>query len=66
KNMKLAKALQEKEMDVRLLDRHLGEGKLTKSEVDTYLSKLDDDQGNFEKVDADVAEVESASEITEQ
>jgi hypothetical protein len=64
--MKLAKALQEKEMDVRLLDRHLGEGKLTKSEVDTYLSKLDDDQGNFEKVDADVAEVESASEITEQ
>ena len=64
--MKLAMALQEKEMDVRLLDRHLGAGKLTKSEVDTYLSKLDDDQGNFEKVDADVAEVESASEITEQ
>ena len=48
--MKLAKALNEKMMDVRLVDRLMAQGKITKEEFDKHISKLDDDQGNFEQV----------------
>lgn len=48
--MKLAKALNEKVMDVRLMDRLMAEGKLSKSQVDEYLSKLDDCEGSYEQV----------------
>lgn len=48
--MKLAKALEEKTMDIRLQDRLLAEGKLSKAEVDSYLSKIVDDEGNYEVV----------------
>ena len=51
--MKLAKALEEKMLDVRLMDRLLAEGKLTKSQVDEHIAKLEDSEGRYEKVDAD-------------
>lgn len=42
--MKLAKALDEKIMDVRLRDKLMAEGKLTKAQVDEYLNKVPDDR----------------------
>ena len=48
--MKLAKALNEKVMDVRLMDRLVAEGKLQKSEVDEYLNNLEDCEGSYEQV----------------
>lgn len=48
--MKLAKALNEKTMDVRLVDRLLAEGKITKAQVDEYLAKIEDSEGQYEKV----------------
>lgn len=42
--MKLAKALDEKIMDVRLRDKLMAEGKLTKTQVDEYLNKVPDDR----------------------
>lgn len=41
--MRLARALEEKLMDVRLRDKLLGEGKVTKEQVETYLNSLSDD-----------------------
>lgn len=61
--MKLAMALEEKNMDVRLLDRLLAEGKVTKSQVDEYLNNLEDDEGNYEVVDH--TSKSESSEITE-
>jgi hypothetical protein len=48
--MKLRIALEEKEMDVRLRDRFVAEGKTTAKDVDAYLQGLPDEEGNFEKV----------------
>lgn len=48
--MKLAKALNEKTMDVRLVDRLLAEGKITKAEVDEYLKNIEDSEGSYERV----------------
>ncbi len=48
--MKLAKALNEKVMYVRLMDRLMAEGKLSKSQVDEYLKNLDDCEGSYEQV----------------
>lgn len=42
--MKLAKALDEKIMDIRLRDKLMAEGKLTKAQVDEYLNKVTDDR----------------------
>ncbi len=50
--MKLAEALKEKTLDVRLMDRLLAEGKLTKAQVDEYLANLADDEGNYETIDS--------------
>lgn len=50
-DMKLAKALEEKMLDVRLVDRLLAEGKITKAEVDAYMANLEDDEGNYETVE---------------
>lgn len=41
--MRLARALQEKLMDVRLRDKLLAEGKVTKEQVKEYLGSLPDD-----------------------
>lgn len=49
--MKLKEALKEKLMDVRLVDKLLAEGKITKEEYDKYKNSLQDEEGNYEKVD---------------
>lgn len=56
--MKLRIAMDDKKMDVRLRDRFLTEGLVTKADLDTYLNQLSDDEGNYEKV-------EDKKEITE-
>lgn len=48
--MKLRIALEEKEMDVRLRDRFVAEGKTTSKDVDSYLQALPDEEGNFERL----------------
>ena len=48
--MKLRIALEEKEMDVRLRDRLVAEGKKTTHDVETYLNSLNDEEGNYEKL----------------
>lgn len=48
--MKLAKALDDKKLDIRLLDRLLAEGKITKSELDEYLKNLPDESTNSQPV----------------
>jgi len=40
--MRIANALKEKLMDVRLRDKLIAEGKVTKEEVEKYLHELDD------------------------
>lgn len=49
--MKLKMALDEKLLDLRLRDRLIAEGKLTKAELDKYLASLNDDSANSENVD---------------
>lgn len=48
--MKLRIALEDKEMDVRLRDRFVAEGKTTSKDVESYLNSLPDEEGNYEKV----------------
>ena len=45
--MLLSKALQEKTMDIRLQDKLLAEGKLTKEQIKKYLGALPDDTKNM-------------------
>lgn len=45
--MRLCDALTQKEMDVRLRDRHLAEGKIKSADVETYLNSLTDDESNL-------------------
>ena len=42
--MRLNKALEDKQLDVRLRDKLITEGKLPKSKVDEYYKSLPDDQ----------------------
>jgi polyhydroxyalkanoate synthesis regulator phasin len=44
--MRLSRALDEKLMDVRLRDKLVGEGKLSKEQVQKYLDGLSDEQKN--------------------
>lgn len=53
--MKLKMALDEKVLDVRLRDRLVSEGKLTKAELDKYLASLNDDSANAENVNDESA-----------
>lgn len=46
--MRLAKALEEKLLDLRLRDKLIAEGKVTKTQVEEYLKKLSDDEENSE------------------
>ena len=45
--MSLHNALKDKLLDVRLRDKLLAEGKLTKADVEKYLSALSDEAGNY-------------------
>lgn len=42
--MRLSRALEEKLMDVRMRDKLLSEGKVTKQQVEEFLASLPDDQ----------------------
>lgn len=53
--MKLKMALDEKVLDLRLRDRLVAEGKLTKAELDKYLASLGDDSANSENVNDESA-----------
>ena len=46
--MSLSEGLKEKVLDVRLREKLLREGKLTKAQLDEYMNSLGDDEGNSE------------------
>ena len=54
--MKLAKALNEKVLDIRLQDRLLAEGKITKAEVDKAMNDLEDCEGSYERLGSSAQE----------
>jgi polyhydroxyalkanoate synthesis regulator phasin len=54
--MRLSRALQEKLMDVRLRDKLIGEGKVSKEEVQKYLDGLADDAKNATYTDTEEEE----------
>ncbi len=49
--MKLRMALDDKMLDLRLRDRLVSEGKVTKAQVDEFLTGLSDEEGNYIHVD---------------
>jgi len=49
--MRLSRALQEKVLDLRLRDKLIAEGKVTKAQVEEYLNSLNDDQTNVTTTD---------------
>ncbi len=49
--MRLARALNNKKMDLRLRDKLIHEGKITKSQLSEFLTSLPDDQVNATTVD---------------
>ncbi len=50
--MQLSRALQDKLLDIRLRDKLVAEGKLTKAQVDEFLKSLGDDDSNMTLTDA--------------
>lgn len=61
--MRLARALNDKKMDLRLRDKLVHEGKITKGQLDEFLNALPDDSANATTVDQ--ATDKSASDSTE-
>ncbi len=49
--MKLAEALENKKFDVRLLDRYLADGKISKVEYEKYIAALEDATTIAQEVD---------------
>ncbi|GEM_PF-1028185 len=45
--MRLSKALQDKELDKRLRDKLVAEGKLSKADVENFINNLPDDAVNM-------------------
>jgi hypothetical protein len=45
--MRLGEALLDKNLDVRLRDKHLTDGKISASEVKKYTEALPDEEGNY-------------------
>ena len=60
--MRLCDALKEKELDLRIRDRHLAEGKLRPQEVEIYLKSLVDERKNLVELSSQST---SSSSITE-
>ncbi len=54
--MKLRMALDAKMQDVRLRDRLLSDGKITKAEIQTYLDNLADDEGSYVRIGEETPE----------
>jgi polyhydroxyalkanoate synthesis regulator phasin len=50
--MRLGRALKEKLMDVRVRDKLVAEGKLTKEEVQKFIDSLPDDSENVSYTDS--------------
>lgn len=52
--MKLKLALDEKLLDIRLRDRLLAEGKISKADIDKYMSSLEEESpSNYERLGGD-------------
>ena len=51
--MKLRQALEDKELDLRLIDRLVAEGKITTEAVDKHLAGLPDEEGNYIRLDSE-------------
>ena len=49
--MRLNEALKDKQLDVRIRDRLVAEGKLSQKDLEGYLNSLSDDSANVELVD---------------
>jgi len=63
--MKLRLALEDKMLDVRLRDRLLAEGKITKADIDKYINALaPEDSSNFERLGSE--EAQAPAPTTEQ
>ena len=60
--MLLKMALQDKELDLRLRDRLVAEGKVSQADVDKYLTTLPDDAGNFVKIDNEPRQAAASTE----
>jgi hypothetical protein len=55
--MKLAQALDEKKLDIRLMDRHLAQGRITKEDITAGIENLQDEEGNYEVAESTTAKV---------
>ncbi|MGI4993160.1 hypothetical protein ACRXCV_11045 [Halobacteriovorax sp. GFR7] len=53
--MRLSRALQEKILDLRLRDKLIAEGKVTKAQVEEYLNGLTDEESNVTTTDESTA-----------
>lgn len=51
--MRLHNAIKNKLFDIRLRDKFVAEGKLSKEEVDNYLASLESNENNFVPIDFD-------------
>jgi len=49
--VRLRIALDDKLMDIRLRDKLLAEGKITKEQLEGYFAKLPDETGNFTMIE---------------
>lgn len=64
--MKLAKALDDKKMDTRMVDRLVSEGMITLADVDKFNSDLPDEEGNYDFVGSqEEVPAEETTEVTE-
>ncbi len=52
--------------DLRLRDKFLAEGKITKSEIDAYFAALEDDDDKFIPLDSGAAKNKTSSEKSEE
>ena len=59
--MKLKLSLEDKQMDVRLRDRFVQEGKISSKDVDGYLNDLADEAGNMMVITEDTNKSEESN-----
>lgn len=57
--MRLSRALEEKLLDLRLRDKLIAEGKVTKAQVDEYLQSLGDEEANATYTDDKAKQAQS-------
>jgi len=64
--MRLSRALKQKNLDLRLRDKLVAEGKLTQDQVSKYLTDLSDDTVNMTTTSDEKKESDVSSTDTEQ